>query len=145
MTTTQVREILVDDDTLTSILLKYDPSNKLLIYYDDGTNIYKTITSWCDINKNLKQNSDGVLSTYTGIIYEPNKKAFVYIDRDKGYISVEIDKIISTFIPGIQFRCNFDQAIFFIDEKYFSPTIIEMLENLGYISKPIELPISLFQ
>ena len=142
MSTSQLRQILKG---LTYILFQVDATNKLLVYEGQNSAIYRTITHWCNVKKDLKQDENGVWMTHNGIIYDPSKDAFVeFAANNIQHLSIE--NIVSAVFPNIQLDGQMlgEGSLFnFIDEKYFSPEVIELLEKDGYISKSIKIPTNL--
>lgn len=142
--TYQLRQIL-KNKSITPFLLKIDPTNYYLKFENSSTSSYQEIVSWCNIKKDLKQDKHGIWKTHNGLFYDPLKDAFVELNYD--YIkTVHIEDVIALVLSEL--RCSDmmlgESSWFeFIDEKYITPSIIELLEKEGYVSKAINIPINL--
>ena len=123
---------------LTGFLLKHDPTNELLDYNGKDTDTYKTVSKWCNVKTDLKEDKDENLRTDNGILYDPNKDAFVSLNEvHLQYIF--ISNIIMKYIPQLKLE-NKDYGEFdIISSYYFKPDILSNLIDKGYLSKPLDL------
>lgn len=141
--TYQLRQIL-ENRLIISFLLKNDPNNHYLKFEDKQSSKYQCIVSWCNIKKDFKQDKYGTMKGH-GMFYDTSRDAFVYLNNDH-MKTAHIEDVISFILPGLKCSENMLGAgswFDFVDEKYFSPQILELLEKEGYLSKVINIPINL--
>ena len=79
--TKELRE-LKDESLFVSILIKKYPNHKYISYRDQNSSSYKTITTWCNIDKDLRTiPKSHLLTTHNGLLYDKDSKSFIEISE----------------------------------------------------------------
>lgn len=147
-TTVNLRE-LKDTRLVLDALIKNDPKCKYITYNGPDSDSYKTITSWCDITKDLYKVSDNdkynnmyklssLLATHNGILYDPSTKSFVELS-DEFYDNGVYPNMSAIYPKEFSDLINpdFDGAVYL--ESMFPKELLEELEEAQAISKRIEI------
>jgi hypothetical protein len=144
-TTVNLRE-LKDSALFLDALIKNDSKSKYIIYNGPDSDSYKTITTWCDITKDLYKVSDNgngyklvsLLVTHSGILYDPSTKSFVGLSDE--FYDNGIYPNMSAFYPkefSDLINPDFDGAVFL--ESMFPKELLEKLKEIQAIGKRFDI------
>lgn len=138
MATVPVRRI---DDSwkLMIVALQKARDWKGIEYSGKDSDMYKTITKWCDVTKDLVPVDNGIKATSNGIMYDVASSSFVH-----GVWEGSVDFAFDNVSPAeISRHIQIQTDVEFVHEETFPFEILDDLERAGAISKRIDVPINL--
>lgn len=135
---------LIDEELLTVWLLVCKPDSDWLEFHGKDSDMYKTVTTWCDLEKDLKQikivhqldpELDSViLQTHNGIVYDKSKDAFAYLSD---VFNEETPKLSIRLPEEIEEDLKYDVTLIY--EADFTNAEWNDLISMGITSRIFEL------
>lgn len=130
-----IRQIC-DDTKILYVMLVHCRTWKYIEWNGPESDYYKTITKWCNINKDLKvfgNPADGVLLTNNGIVYDVKSGSFVNLD-DMDYVTFDF----SHYIPN-GLAVQVPENDLYVPENVFPEELLFLLQA-GGIGSRITVP-----
>jgi hypothetical protein len=141
MQTVAVREILNDHVIIRHMLTNFRTWPKLE-FHGPGSHTYETITSWCNIDKDLVWTLvPGVKTTHNGIIYDVQSGSFVNTD-DYDWVGFDFSNYLPDGLAdalGLQVPEQRE----FVRESMFREEDLEPLQKLGAIGPRLNIPVDM--
>ena len=125
--------LITRHDVFTGMLWREGRDEFLEIYGPD-TREYRDITTWCDLPNDVRPDFHGFLRTSNGILYDPSRRAFIYLVSTFPYVTANIGALF-----GLGPYTSKGQIEVF-EESILPADLLELLEESSSISPQILVP-----